>query len=105
MSNAILDYPARRYAPDWQVSARPTIADEAIYSDTTHAPEQNISLSDYPNLRALPCRGAAGFRPDATHQSWPCRLTPPYARTSRPGGDLPIMINSTPSRRDHHAWR
>ena len=37
---------------DWLVGDRPTIADVAIYSYTAHAPEGNISLEPYPNLRA-----------------------------------------------------
>ena len=42
---------------------RPTIADVAIYSYTAHAPEGNVSLQDYPNIRALLARieGLNGF--------------------------------------------
>ena len=36
----------------WLVGARPTIADVAIYSYTAHAPEGNVSLADFPNIRA-----------------------------------------------------
>lgn len=44
---------------------RPTIADVAIYSYTAHAPEGNVSLQDYPNIRALLARieGLNGFVP------------------------------------------
>lgn len=38
---------------DWLVGDRPTIADVAIYSYTAHAPEGNISLETYPNIRGL----------------------------------------------------
>ncbi|MBW4708215.1 glutathione S-transferase [Roseobacter sp. YSTF-M11] len=38
---------------EWLVGARPSIADVAIYSYTAHAPEGNISLEEYPNVRAL----------------------------------------------------
>jgi glutathione S-transferase len=38
---------------DWLVGTYPSIADVAIYSYTAHAPEGNISLEDYPNLRLL----------------------------------------------------
>lgn len=38
---------------DWLVGTGPTIADIAIYSYTAHAPEGNVSLHDYPNIRAL----------------------------------------------------
>lgn len=34
------------------VGERPTIADLTLYSYTAHAPEGNVSLSDYPNVRA-----------------------------------------------------
>lgn len=37
---------------DWLVGDRPTIADVAAYSYTAHAPEGNISLDPYPNVRA-----------------------------------------------------
>lgn len=36
---------------DFLVGDRPTIADVAIYSYTAHAPEGNVSLLSYPNLR------------------------------------------------------
>ncbi len=36
----------------WLVSERPTIADVAIYSYTARAPEGNVDLSAYPNVRA-----------------------------------------------------
>lgn len=38
---------------DWLVGDRATIADIAIYSYTAHAPEGNVSLEAYPNIRAL----------------------------------------------------
>jgi len=41
---------------EWLVGARPSIADVAIYSYTAHAPEGNVSLEPYPNLRALLAR-------------------------------------------------
>lgn len=37
----------------WLVGDRPTIADVAIYSYTAHAPEGNVSLEVYPNIRGL----------------------------------------------------
>jgi glutathione S-transferase len=37
----------------WLVGDRPTIADIAIYSYTAHAPEGNVSLEPYPNIRTL----------------------------------------------------
>ncbi|WP_298850323.1 glutathione S-transferase family protein [uncultured Ruegeria sp.] len=50
---------------DWLVGTSPTIADVAIYSYTAHAPEGNVSLGDYPNIRALLARVGAlpGFVP------------------------------------------
>lgn len=36
---------------DWLVGTAPSIADIAIYSYTAHAPEGNVSLADYPNIR------------------------------------------------------
>lgn len=38
---------------DFLVGDRPTIADVAIYSYTAHAPEGNVSLECYPNIRRL----------------------------------------------------
>lgn len=38
---------------DWLVGNRASIADIAIYSYTAHAPEGNVSLEMYPNIRAL----------------------------------------------------
>lgn len=38
---------------DWLVDDKPTIADIAIYSYTAHAPEGNVSLDPYPNVRHL----------------------------------------------------
>ena len=37
---------------DWLVGKRPTIADVAAYSYTAHAPEGNVSLEPYPNIRS-----------------------------------------------------
>jgi glutathione S-transferase len=37
---------------DWLVGDRPTIADVATYSYTAHAPEGNVSLDPYPNVKA-----------------------------------------------------
>ena len=37
---------------NWLVGDRPTIADVANYSYTAHAPEGNVSLDPYPNVRA-----------------------------------------------------
>ncbi|WP_299669436.1 glutathione S-transferase family protein [uncultured Ruegeria sp.] len=37
---------------EWLVGNRPTIADVATYSYTAHAPEGNVSLEPYPNVRA-----------------------------------------------------
>lgn len=50
---------------DWLVGSGPTIADVAIYSYTAHAPEGNISLDPYPNIRAHLARIEAlpGFVP------------------------------------------
>ncbi|MQQ08353.1 glutathione S-transferase [Epibacterium sp. SM1979] len=41
---------------EWLVGTRPTIADVAFYSYTAHAPEGNVSLEPYPNVRALLAR-------------------------------------------------
>ncbi|SLN54050.1 glutathione S-transferase family protein [Ruegeria meonggei] len=50
---------------DWLVGTTPTVADVAIYSYTAHAPEGNVSLDDYPNIRGLLSRVEAlpGFVP------------------------------------------
>lgn len=37
---------------DWLVGDGPTVADVAAYSYTAHAPEGNVSLEPYPNVRA-----------------------------------------------------
>ena len=37
---------------DWLVGDRPTVADVAAYSYTARAPEGNVSLEPYPNVRA-----------------------------------------------------
>ncbi|MEO1191706.1 MAG: glutathione S-transferase [Pseudomonadota bacterium] len=49
----------------WLVGDSPTIADVAIYSYTAHAPEGNVSLEPYPNIRAWLTRveGLPGFVP------------------------------------------
>lgn len=38
---------------EWLVGQTPSVADVAIYSYTAHAPEGNVSLDPYPNIRAL----------------------------------------------------
>ena len=50
---------------DWLVGDRPSIADVATYSYTAHAPEGNVSLEPYPNVRAWLARFEAlpGFEP------------------------------------------
>lgn len=47
------------------VADHPTIADVAAYSYVAHAPEGNVSLEDYPNVRAWLARieGLKGFVP------------------------------------------
>ncbi|MEF2985484.1 glutathione binding-like protein, partial [Pseudomonas aeruginosa] len=37
---------------DWLVGSAPTLADVAVYTYVAHAPEGNVSLDDYPNVRA-----------------------------------------------------
>lgn len=50
---------------DFLVGDTPTIADVAIYSYTAHAPEGNISLEPYPNVRRFldNVEGLKGFVP------------------------------------------
>lgn len=50
---------------DWLVGDDPSIADVAIYSYVAHAPEGNVPLDDYPNIRTLLSRIEAlpGFVP------------------------------------------
>lgn len=50
---------------EWLVGDRPTIADVASYSYTAHAPEGNVSLDPYANVRAWIARFEAlpGFDP------------------------------------------
>ncbi len=53
---------------DWLVGTAPSIADVAVYSYTAHAPEGNVSLEAYPNIRALLARitnlpGFVGMQP------------------------------------------
>jgi glutathione S-transferase len=38
---------------DWLVGKRPTIADVALYSYVARAPEGNVDLSGYPNVKAF----------------------------------------------------
>jgi len=47
----------------WLVGNHPSIADVAIYSYTAHAPEGNVSLEAYPNIRGFLARieGLEGF--------------------------------------------
>jgi len=50
---------------DWLVTANPTIADVANYAYIAHAPEGDVSLESYPNIRAWISRfeGLTGFVP------------------------------------------
>lgn len=50
---------------NWLAGKRPTIADVAVYSYVAHAPEGDVSLEPYPNVRALLARIEAlpGFVP------------------------------------------
>lgn len=50
---------------EWLVGNSPTIADVANYAYIAHAPEGDVSLGDYPNVRAWLCRVAElpGFVP------------------------------------------
>lgn len=50
---------------DFLVTNRPTIADVAIYTYVAHAPEGNVSLEPYPNVRRLLTNIEAldGFKP------------------------------------------
>ena len=41
---------------EWLVGNRATLADIAIYSYTAHAPEGNVSLESYPNIKKLLAR-------------------------------------------------
>ena len=52
---------------DWIAAKGPTIADIALYSYTSHAPEGNVDLSDYSNIRSWLARVEAlpGFLPFA----------------------------------------
>lgn len=54
-------------AQPFLVGSRPTLADAALYSYTAHAPEGNVSLADYPAVRAWLARIEAlqGFVPMA----------------------------------------
>nr|WP_281355319.1 glutathione binding-like protein [Sneathiella aquimaris] len=48
---------------NWLAADEPTIADVAVYTYTAHAPEGNVDLSGYPNIRAWLSRveGLPGF--------------------------------------------
>lgn len=50
---------------EWLVGDRPTVADVAVYSYIARAPEGNVDLADYPEVRALLRRIEAlpGFTP------------------------------------------
>ena len=50
---------------DYLVGTTPTIADIAAYTYVAHAPEGNVSLADYPNIRSWLTRieGLQGFVP------------------------------------------
>ena len=50
------------------VGESPSIADIAIYTYTAHAPEGNVSLAEYPNVRRFLANVEAldGFKPMAT---------------------------------------
>lgn len=50
---------------EFLVGDKPTIADVAIYSYTAHAPEGNVSLEPYPNVRRLLANieSLQGFKP------------------------------------------
>ncbi|WP_415237138.1 glutathione S-transferase family protein [Sneathiella sp.] len=47
----------------WLAADEPTIADVAVYTYTAHAPEGNVDISGYPNIRAWLSRveGLPGF--------------------------------------------
>jgi glutathione S-transferase len=65
-SHALLAVLQRELAArDWLVGSRPTIADVAIYTYVAHAPEGNVSLEAYPDVRAWLARVEAlpGFVP------------------------------------------
>lgn len=53
---------------DWLVGDRPSIADLAIYSYTAKAPEGDVSLQPYPNIRRYlrDLESLPGFRPMAS---------------------------------------
>ncbi len=53
---------------EFLVGDKPTIADVAIYSYTAHAPEGNVSLEPYPNVRRFlsNVEGLKGFVPMAS---------------------------------------
>lgn len=55
---------------DWLVGTRPTIADVALYSYLSSAPEGNVDLAAYPHVRAFLTRieGLPGFVPFARNK-------------------------------------
>jgi len=50
-ANALSKLEAHLEGRDYLVGDTPTIADVAIYSYTAHAPEGDVSLEPYPNVR------------------------------------------------------
>lgn len=55
---------------DWLVGTRPTIADVALYSYLSSAPEGNVDLTAYPRVKAFLARieGLPGFVPFARNK-------------------------------------
>ncbi|KPF81473.1 glutathione S-transferase [alpha proteobacterium AAP38] len=55
---------------DWLVGTRPTIADVALYSYLSSAPEGNVDLTSYPRVKAFLARieGLPGFVPFARNK-------------------------------------
>lgn len=62
---ALFKLEAHMQGREFLVGDSPTIADVAIYSYTAHAPEGNVSLEPYPNVRRLLANIEAleGFKP------------------------------------------
>ncbi len=50
---------------EWTVGEKPSVADVSLYSYIAHAPEGNVSLDDYPNIRGWLSRieNLNGFTP------------------------------------------
>ncbi len=50
---------------DWTVGEKPSVADVSLYSYIAHAPEGNVSLEEYPNIRGWLSRieNLSGFTP------------------------------------------